>query len=105
MNPLLNHPVLQHMPYQLLRDPNFDGIKAFCSARSTKMKRFKVFAFAVSLCFILMIIFGFATSIEEYFGACLMLLASIWAHVEQKRSMISDGEINEILQKQRANAG
>lgn len=102
-NPLLKHPVLQHMPYTILHNPSIEGIKKFLLKRTKNMRIFKYFALAIFLSSLSMIILGISTSIEVYLIPIFMLFAIGWAHAEQRKCAMTDIEIKSLIDQHGAN--
>ena len=104
VNQLLKHPVLQHTQYSLLHDPNVEGVQQFLAKRNKQMKMFKYFALGLFVLGLTMIIEG-SNSFVEYFATFFMLFSIGWAHLQQKKCVISDEEIRELIKPTRTNGG
>ena len=108
MNPLLQHPTLQHLPYGLLKNPNLEGIKNFLSKRARSMKRLKYIFIALTafqLANVLMFSkLGGMSSIVQLVMVIVFPALAIGTHLQQKRCSMSDEEIGAIIERHGANA-
>jgi hypothetical protein len=113
MNPLLQHPILQHLPYEALKNPTEDGIKKYLYKRVRSMKRLK-YLFAILTVFQLfnILMFSGVKGIESRFptfysiievGMLILLpMLTIACHFQQKKSRMSDEEIHAVIQRHSA---
>jgi len=107
MNPLLKHPILQKLPYELMVYPDLEGIKIFLESqkKKTKTSRIMIVGFFIVFGFINLIIYKIAEVPSIYnlaVGIIFLVLVPLpffLAKHEAKKFVILDDEILEEIRK------
>ena len=97
MNPLLKHPVLQYMPYKLLKNPNLNEIRLFLEKRRKEMNLVRNISLSIGIS--IGILFSLSgSSIGNWIMVGFIIAFGIYFHKIALKTKMSDQEINENIQ-------
>jgi hypothetical protein len=95
---LLQHPILQHLPYEELKRPTIDGIKRYLSIRRRNFRRVAVLLTALSVAYPLLFwSIGGSISLDEVIMSALALLLAALSILQARKAELSDRQIREAI--------
>jgi Ca2+/Na+ antiporter len=97
-NPLLQHPILKHMPYQELRNPTPEGIRSYVAKRKKMFQRLSILFVAIALFYPSgMILARGHINLDEMIFALLAAMMVVLCYLEFKKAKISEDEIVKVI--------
>jgi len=96
INPFLKHPLLQHLPYEQLKNPTSDGIKIFIKKRRRNLL---IVAIVSIIAAIISLLTDSNISLLSLIYPLLLIVMSILLFKQSLNSKIDDEEINKVLQE------
>jgi hypothetical protein len=98
LNPLLKHPILQHLPYNDLKNPTIDGIKVFVVKRRKNLNRLSVLlaGCGISNPVLSWLLFE-KINWDQAIFSILLLVISVAMRNEANKSHMTDEEIVSVI--------
>ena len=96
MNPLLKHPILQHMPYTDLKNPTAEGIQKFVGKRRKNLMILSV-VFLVLAPLDLLLVEGRDLDLLDLANPALLVILSVAMFNLSRRSVMTQTETEAVL--------
>ncbi len=93
-NPLLGHPILQHLPYELLKRPTVEGIRTFLAKRRRFLIRMCVLSTVASLLFWIL---NRPPHIDDILMSVILAALAVGLYRQASKTKMTDDEIREAL--------
>ncbi len=94
INPLLKHPILQHLPYELLKRPTVEGIRAFLAKRRRFLIRMCVLSAVASPLFW---IIHWPPHFDDLLMSVILIALAVSLYRQASKTKMTDDEIGEAL--------
>ena len=94
INPLLNHPLLQHLPYQQLKNPTPEGIKLFVRKRRRNLIITGIVLFILA---IVSLLSESKVNLFSFIYPLILTVLAVGLYKQAAKSKINDEEIDKML--------